>query len=188
MVGNKGALVSRQSQSCEAAQVAEKSKGEMVVISEDLVEVIRKGFALPLDGIHGASHWARVRDNGLRLARLTGANPEVVELFAFLHDSKRLSDGADPGHGRRAAEFARILRGSLVTLAGEDFEHLVFACEYHSAGLTEADITVQTCWDADRLDLGRIGVEPEKRNLCTSVARELAVAGGTFLRTEGYHS
>lgn len=147
-----------------------------MVISKDLIGVIRKEFVLPLDGTHhGASHWARVRDNGLRLARLTGANPEVVELFAFLHDSKRLYDGPDPGHGRRAAEFARTLRGSLITLSDEDFECLVFACEYHSDGLTEADITVQTCWDADRLDLGRIGVKPEDRNLCTSVAKELAM-------------
>lgn len=150
------------------------------MISKDLMEMIRKEFVLPLDGIHGASHWARVRDNGLRLARLTGANPEVVELFAFLHDSKRFSDGADPGHGRRAAEFVRVLRGSLITLSDEDFEHLVFACEHHSAGLIEADITVQTCWDADRLDLGRLGVEPEKRNLCTSFARELAMIGECF--------
>jgi len=153
------------------------------VIPKDLIEVIWKEFVLPWGGIHGASHWARVRDNGFRIAKLTGAKPDIVELFAFLHDSKRLDDGADPGHGRRAAEFANTLRGSLIALSDEDFELLVFACEYHSYGLIEADITVQTCWDADRLDLGRIGVKPEARYLCTSVAREPAMIEWAFLRS-----
>jgi len=153
------------------------------MISKDLTELIRKEFTLHWNGIHGAPHWARVRDNGLRLAKLTGANPEVVELFAFLHDSKRLNDGVDPRHGRRAAEFAKTLRGSLITLSDEDFEFLVFSCVYHSDGLTEADITVQTCWDADRLDLGRIGVKPEARYLCTSAAKEPMMIEWAFLRS-----
>ena len=154
-----------------------------MVISRDLSEVIRKEFMLHRDGIHGATHWARVRDNGLRLARLTGANPEVVELFAFLHDLKRLNDGIDPDHGKRAAEFARTLQGSLITLPDEDLESLVFACAYHSDGLTEADITVQTCWDADRLDLGRIGVTPEARYLCTPAAKKPKMIEGAFIRS-----
>lgn len=32
------------------------------------------------------------------------------------------------------------------------------ALAYHSDGYTEGDITVQVCWDADRLDLGRVGI------------------------------
>lgn len=128
-----------------------------------------------MDGIHGIAHWARVRTNGIRLAEQTGANPEVVELFAFLHDSKRLNDGRDPKHGARAAEFAASLRGSLLTLSEKEFELLRFACEYHTDGLTEADITIQTCWDADRLDLGRVGIRPDPRHLCTPAARESAM-------------
>ena len=31
---------------------------------------------------------------------------EVVQLFAVLHDSRRLSEATDPDHGPRAAEFA----------------------------------------------------------------------------------
>jgi uncharacterized protein len=41
----------------------------------------------------------------------------------------------------------------------------------HSDGKTEADVTVQTCWDADRLDLGRIGVYPKTELLCTATAK-----------------
>ena len=42
-------------------------------------------------------------------------------------------------------------------------------------GGTEADVTVQTCWDADRLDLGRVGIRPHPRYLCTPAARSAEV-------------
>ena len=91
-----------------------------------------------------------------------------------LHDSKRRNDGHDPRHGARAARFAASIRGSLLDLSDGDLELLRYACEFHTDGLTEADVTVQTCWDADRLDLGRIGILPDPRRLCTPAAREPA--------------
>ena len=152
-------------------------------VSKELAELVRQEFALPWHGIHGISHWVRVRDNGLRLAKITGASTDVVEFFAFLHDSKRLDDGRDRDHGRRAAEFIKTLQGSLVNLANQDFDRLVYACERHSDGLIEADITVQTCWDADRLDLGRIGIKPDSRYLCTLAAREQTMIEWAFLQS-----
>ncbi len=153
-------------------------------VSEELIDLIRKEFVLPWYGIHGIAHWMRVRDNGLRLAETTGANIVVVEFFAFLHDSKRLNDGKDLDHGRRAAKFIRTLRGTLVTLADRDFECLVLACERHSDSLTQADITIQTCWDADRLDLGRVGIKPDARYLCTLAAQEQTMIEWAFLRSQ----
>jgi uncharacterized protein len=41
----------------------------------------------------------------------------------------------------------------------------------YTHGGTEGDITVQTCCDADRLDLGRV-VVPDPARLCTSAARD----------------
>jgi uncharacterized protein len=152
-------------------------------VSKELIELVRKEFVLPWYGIHGIPHWVRVRDNGLRLAKVTHANADVVELFAFLHDSKRLSDGKDLEHGRRAAEFIRTLGNSLVTLADQDFKCLVFACERHSDGLIEADVTIQTCWDADRLDLGRVGIKPDAHYLCTLAAQEQTMIEWAFLRS-----
>jgi uncharacterized protein len=35
----------------------------------------------------------------------------------------------------------------------------------------EDDVTVMTCWDADRLDLGRVGMVPEAQYLCTDAAK-----------------
>jgi uncharacterized protein len=81
----------------------------MAILGRDLIKVIRQQFPLAWNGLHGAPHWARVRENGLRLAPLTGANPKVVELFAFLHDSRRGNNDDDPGHGPRAALFAETL-------------------------------------------------------------------------------
>ncbi len=154
-----------------------------MTLSKDLLDVVRKEFILEWNGIHGAPHWARVRENGLRLAKVTGANTEVVELFAFLHDLKRLDNGKDPDHGRRAAEFVKTIRHLLGTISDSDIGILVFACAYHSDGLTEGHITVQTCWDADRLDLGRIGRKPEGQYLCTRVAKQPEIIEWAFLRS-----
>ncbi|MCH7586663.1 MAG: hypothetical protein IIC78_01305 [Chloroflexi bacterium] len=140
--------------------------------SRALIKVVLKDYALPRFGIHGISHWARVLENGLRLARLTGANKEVVRLFALLHDSKRINETLDPGHGLRGADFAKTLRGRLFDLTDQEFDLLFEACAAHTDGKTEGDVTVQTCWDADRLDLIRAGITPDPRFLCTTAAKD----------------
>ncbi len=145
------------------------------MISRKLVKKLRRKFKLKWTGIHGVPHWARVRVNGLRLAESTGANPAIVELFAFLHDSCRRNDWSDPDHGARAAEFAGKLRGRYFNLSDDDFDLLFIALSCHSDGLTRGDATVMTCWDADRLDLGRVGARPHVRHLCTDAAKEPGV-------------
>jgi len=130
-------------------------------------------YVLPIRGIHGVSHWARVLENGLRIAEVTGADIEVVTLFALFHDCRRANDGRDPDHGRRGAERAELLRGSLVRLSSAQFDLLSEACRLHTDGLTEGDPTVQACWDADRLDLPRVHIELKRRLICTEAAWEL---------------
>ncbi|HNS52242.1 MAG TPA: hypothetical protein PKO09_13795 [Anaerolineae bacterium] len=148
-----------------------------------VLEHVRHSFALPLGGIHGEAHWHRVHDNGLRLAERTGADTRIVALFAYLHDSCRLEDGWDRDHGRRAAKLVRSLNGRLLDLPGEDLECLAYACTYHADGLVEAGVTVQTCWDADRLDLGRIGVRPNPARLCTPAARDPEMIAWAWARS-----
>lgn len=140
-----------------------------------VIEVVRRQFRLDWHGIHGAAHWARVRVNGLALARRNGARADVVELFALLHDSQRRDDGRDRHHGARAADYVRDLNRDLLRLDPFGLDQLAYACRHHSDGLIEADVTVQTCWDADRLDLGRIGVRPDPLRLCTPDARQQEV-------------
>ena len=42
-------------------------------------------------------------------------------------------------------------------LNDDDFDLLFVACAGHTDHPTDDDPTVQACWDADRLDLGRVG-------------------------------
>lgn len=142
------------------------------IIKPRLLATLRREFTLDWNGIHGIGHWGRVRANGLRLAGITGANARVVELFAVLHDSRRRSDGHDPAHGHRAAENAVRFDGDHYSLSQTELELLCQACTLHSDGHTEADVTVQVCWDADRLDLGRVGIEPSPAKLCSAAARD----------------
>jgi uncharacterized protein len=137
-----------------------------------LVSAVLEDYALPWDGIHGLGHWARVLENGLRLAEVTGANVDVIQLFAVFHDSRRVNESSDLGHGMRGAELAARLRGTLYDLPDAQFALLYEACAAHADGLTAADITIQTCWDADRLDLGRVGMRPEPTRLCTDAAKQ----------------
>jgi uncharacterized protein len=136
-----------------------------------VLQAVLEDYALPLDGIHGVAHWARVLENGLRLASETGANIEVVSLFAVLHDSRRINEGSDPDHGLRAAEFAADIRGKVFDLEDETFVLLQRACQGHTYERTHPDVTIQACWDADRLDLGRVGITPHPSRLCTEVAK-----------------
>jgi uncharacterized protein len=122
--------------------------------------------------------------NGLVLAEKTGASPRVVSLFAFLHDACRRDDGGDPRHGVRAAALVGELRDrGVLSLGDEETQLLAFACLHHSEGLVEAEVTVQTCWDADRLDLGRVGKRPHPRFLCTPAARDPELIEWAFRRS-----
>lgn len=141
------------------------------MVPQALIKEIRRQFRLNWLGIHGISHCQRVRDNGLRLAEETKARTPVVELFAFLHDARRLHDGDDPLHGKRASDLVRSLQGTFFDLGPDDLELLAYACEFHTEGLLDGDITVLTCWDADRLDLGRVDLKPSAQKLCTEAAK-----------------
>ena len=139
----------------------------------EITKAILDGYALPWRGTHGVLHWARVWTNGLKVAEVNGADEEIVKLFALFHDSRRENEWTDPGHGERGGDFARELRGTLVHLDDDRFELLYEACRLHTDGLTDGDPTVQACWDADRLDLGRVRITPSPHLLCTDAARKL---------------
>jgi len=130
-----------------------------------LLRTIRNQFILDWTGVHGVPHWARVRYHGLRLSQESGADPLVVELFAFLHDSRRHDENIDHLHGHRAAEYAMSLQGHVFDLTQKQLALLYTAIDKHSDGLVHSDATIQTCWDADRLDLGRVGIYPSAQYL-----------------------
>jgi uncharacterized protein len=145
------------------------------MLTPSLIQQITKSYRLPLGGVHGLPHWARVLVNARRLAIETGADATVIELFAVFHDARRQNEGYDPEHGSRAASLAHALLSGNDRLSREKLQMLDEACRFHTDGLRDADVTVQTCWDADRLDLLRVGTYPEAELLCTEAAREPAV-------------
>jgi uncharacterized protein len=149
------------------------------------LRTIVEGYTLPLMGIHGLPHWARVLENGRRLATETGADRVVVELFAVFHDARRVSEGGDRNHGRRGSELARQLTDVLPLVSDTQLTLLCEACEGHTSGLTHPDPTVGTCWDADRLDLWRVGIEVEPRLLSSAAARERGVLAWARERSIG---
>ena len=132
-------------------------------VFDKILEEVRPHFKLDINGDHGISHWRRVKRIGLHLAAGTDADWRVITLFAALHDSCRLDDGNDPDHGERAAVFALGLKEKgLLPIKDEQLELLVTACRNHSdRDFKTDDLTIQTCLDADRLDLYRLGEIPD---------------------------
>ena len=140
-------------------------------LNAELLRLILDRYRLDLHGIHGIAHWARVLENGRRLAAVTGADGAVIEFFALFHDSCRNGDGQDPGHGPRAAELVESLRGR-IGLDDARLSHLVEACRCHTFGAAgSAHITVLTCLDSDRLDIPRVGIQIKPWLLSTEAAR-----------------
>lgn len=141
------------------------------IVTQPFVEHCCRTYQMDHDGFHGYAHWMRVLHNGRLLAETENANLKVVELFCLLHDTQRRNEDRDPEHGSRAADYAQAIRGTLFELNEEEMELLDEALRYHSDGYVDADITVQVCWDADRLDLGRVGIRPSYHKLCSASAK-----------------
>ena len=125
--------------------------------------------------IHGIEHWHQVEYNGMMLAPRTGADIDIVRLFAIFHDSKRFDDGHDPEHGERGAEFAKECReAKLFEIDDARFEKLYHACMFHTHESSNDDPTISTCYDADRLDLGRVGFPLDPEKMATSLGSRIA--------------
>lgn len=142
-------------------------------ISKEFVDFLIAQCPLGNSPIHGLKHWTSVLENGRKLAAETGANLKVVELFSVLHDAKRENENDDPEHGHRAAALARECNGKWFHLDDVEMQDLDDACYYHADGFTKHTVTVMTCWDSDRLDLGRVGITPNEKYLCTTYAKTL---------------
>ena len=139
----------------------------------DLLKIVTKQFRLDPTSPHGPNHWMRVKRNGLELAERTGANKLIVELFAIFHDSCRVNDNHDKGHGKRGAKLAKKLhKMGCVPCSKDELDLLIRACERHTGGEIPDDITIATCWDADRLDLPRVGIAVIPDFLCTEQAKD----------------
>ena len=130
-------------------------------------------YSLGESSVHGLSHWEKVEHNALELAQNTpGADAKVCRLFALIHDCKRVNEDSDPQHGPSAAKFAKTLwRDGVISLLRSQLDKLMYACEKHDNGLVSNDPTIGCCWDADRLDLMRVGIHPDPELLSTAYGK-----------------
>ena len=142
-----------------------------------LWEIVTENYPGGPYSVHGPAHWRRVEQNGLLLATRTSADKTVVRLFALFHDSCRVNEGTDDGHGARGADYATTLHGHLYHLDDAAFELLRYACVWHTDRDHSPDPTIGTCWDSDRLDLGRVGMVPNAKYMSTAFGKEIAHYG-----------
>jgi len=148
-------------------------------IAPAFVRFLVKTHMLTYHSPHGISHWHRVLRNGLDIAdHVDGVNRKVLTLFAYLHDSERIDEGKDIEHGLRASRLIESYATTFpdaFTLTPEELDELQIACAFHSDGHiidTHDSPTIAACWDADRLDLPRVGITVAPHVLSTEYARK----------------
>jgi len=141
-----------------------------------LFEYAVGGFKLGSRSYHGPEHWENVERNVIAIAEATpGADMMVCRVFAILHDSQRQDEDEDKLHGTRAARFIKSLydEGQLSVINKSQLDKLLHACVNHAKGETTDDPTIGACWDADRMDLLRVGTIPDPKFFSTKAAGEL---------------
>lgn len=154
------------------------------IFLDHVLEIVTEQLHFDSD-FHGIEHWMRVERNGRWLASKTdGADELVVRAFALIHDSQRVEDGYDVHHGPKAATYINELAyrmGDDWILNKDQTNLLRRACAGHTAAHPDhleddhdLSPTIRCCWDADRLDLGRVGVKPDPQYLFTEEGRALA--------------
>lgn len=154
----------------------------------NLVGIVTRQYSERLEpyGYHGIPHWERVLVNGLMLKQMLPdhVSEDVLFLFALFHDSKRENEEYDILHGMRGADyFKRCHDEGLIPLhlIPTDLEPMqiistvVKACSYHTMNLFDGNSRVAACFDADRLDLERVGIYPDitKLNYQTAISKQL---------------
>lgn len=116
---------------------------------------------------HGVEHWDRVAKFG-RLLYKEGADMDVIMAFAYLHDSERENNACDDEHGPRASKLIDTIRDTeLKELSDEQVAKLKRACELHTIQHRTGDMTIDICFDADRMDLLRVGIMPSPERMAT---------------------
>lgn len=123
---------------------------------------------------HGVAHWDRVATFGLLIAEDNKTvDLDVIIAFAYLHDAERRDNGYDVEHGLRASKFINTIRTSLLKeMNDEQIAKLKRACELHTTEHRTGDITIDTCFDADRMDLLRVGITPIAERMATKRGAE----------------
>lgn len=138
-------------------------------------EAIKEVMSGEFPGYHDRRHWLNVSRTGASIAIAEGISPNVPLLFGIYHDCRRVNDGDDPDHGIRASDLVREhhIKGWL-NLSEDEVWNLRMACKWHSDGQTSEIPVIGVCWDADRLDLPRVGWQTDEKFMSTETGKHLA--------------
>jgi len=85
----------------------------------------------------------------------------------------------DYDNSPRAAEMLKARFLNLATafaFGASRLELLLHAVSLHTAGETSSAPTIGACWDADRQDLNRVGVQPHPRYMSTLMRKTISHA------------
>ncbi len=161
------------------AVATEKNPGSEWNLSNGkrLEDFARNHFNSALGDEHGPKHWKNVERFGEWLWMNYNADIDVIQAFAFLHDIERQNNLDDFGHGPRAALLVDHIRDTVLWHLGpRQIRLLKKACRFHTLTIKTSSITVNACFDADRLDLPRYGIEIDPKRLATKYAKKICKA------------
>ncbi|MCK4634999.1 MAG: HD domain-containing protein [Candidatus Aenigmarchaeota archaeon] len=120
------------------------------------IRKIAKKYMNKNDGAHGWDHVTRVYNLCMRIGKEEGADLEVLELAAFLHDIGISEDREN--HEKVSAEITREI---LKDYDKKKMENVIHCIEVHrfSKGLKPITLEAKILQDADKLDVsGAIGI------------------------------
>jgi len=143
------------------------------MISDEILAMLKTDSAFFNSIYHGINHWRTVERNGLYLAQFTGADPAVVTCFAYFHDCMRENEAVDPRHGARGMNYMKANQ-HMLDLSQSQLDTLISAGSGHTYGRKTDCATIATCWDADRLDIGRVGITPNSKFMFSAEAKRIA--------------
>lgn len=146
--------------------------------------------------LHGVTHWTRVHRYGLLLAdslKLSEEERLAIALFGWTHDLARTDDNGGNQHSIDGAKYIQYVTDRLFSDFPETtLDVVTTAIRYHSDGMNAEEAlyelpivdnstwsrestlnTIGCCWDADRLDLLRLGIVPDESMMSTPYWKEI---------------
>ena len=142
--------------------------------NKKLVNQLQRESKLFHSPIHGFKHWRTVEKNGLYLSQFNDGDPAIISHFAYFHDCMRGNEYIDDGHGIRGGKYA-LKNKDLLDLDDNQLDILYKACAGHAGGRNPFCDTIACCWDADRLDIRRVDIEPDLQWFNTDTARKMVI-------------
>lgn len=140
---------------------------------QEIIDQIMQDTTVRWRTVHGRDHWDRVAQYAKVIAAHEKLNQRLLVLFAYFHDCKRHSEGSDPEHGPRAAEYVESFTAEELGLSEEDKQKLIVACRHHTYECDTEDVEIRACWDCDRLDIGRVCPRTDPDKLFTRTAKAI---------------